>query len=36
MSKLTTPIAEASIRSLKVCDEVRITGTLFAGRDAGV
>jgi tartrate/fumarate subfamily iron-sulfur-dependent hydro-lyase beta chain len=34
MIKLTTPISEATIRSLKVGDEVQITGTLFTGRDA--
>jgi len=34
MIPLTTPIAEATIRSLKVGDEVQITGTLFTGRDA--
>lgn len=34
MTKLTTPISEAAIRSLKVGDEVQITGTLFTGRDA--
>ncbi len=34
MTKLTTPISEATIRSLKVGDEVQITGTLFTGRDA--
>jgi fumarate hydratase class I len=34
MMKLTTPISEATIRSLKVGDEVLITGTLFTGRDA--
>jgi fumarate hydratase class I len=34
MIKLTTPISEAIIRSLKVGDEVLITGTLFTGRDA--
>lgn len=34
MISLTTPISEAKIRSLKVGDEVFITGTLFTGRDA--
>lgn len=34
MIHLTTPIAEAVIRTLKVGDEVQITGTLFTGRDA--
>lgn len=34
MTKLTTPISEAAIRSLKVGDEVLITGTLYTGRDA--
>ena len=34
MTKLTTPISDATIRSLKVGDEVQITGTLFTGRDA--
>ena len=34
MTALTTPISEAAIRSLKVGDEVAITGTLFTGRDA--
>jgi fumarate hydratase class I len=34
MIKLTTPISEATIRSLKVGDEVQLTGTLFTGRDA--
>jgi tartrate/fumarate subfamily iron-sulfur-dependent hydro-lyase beta chain len=34
MIKLTTPISEDVIRSLKVGDEVTITGTLFTGRDA--
>jgi len=34
MMKLTTPISEATIRALKVGDEVQITGTLFTGRDA--
>ena len=31
---LRTPISEAVIRSLKVGDQVNITGTLFTGRDA--
>src|SRR5438105_664328 len=34
MIELTTPVAEASIRSLKVGDQVSISGTLFTGRDA--
>jgi tartrate/fumarate subfamily iron-sulfur-dependent hydro-lyase beta chain len=34
MTNLTTPISESAIRSLKVGDEVLITGTLFTGRDA--
>jgi len=34
MIELTTPISEASIRSLKVGDEVQISGTIFTGRDA--
>jgi fumarate hydratase class I len=34
MTQLTTPLAEAAIRSLQVGDEVLITGTLFTGRDA--
>jgi fumarate hydratase class I len=34
MIPLTTPISEAAIRSLKVGDEVLLTGTLFTGRDA--
>jgi tartrate/fumarate subfamily iron-sulfur-dependent hydro-lyase beta chain len=34
MTTLTTPISETTIRSLKVGDEVQITGILFTGRDA--
>jgi len=34
MISLTTPVSEASVRALKVGDEVAITGTLFTGRDA--
>ena len=34
MIALNTPISEEKIRSLKVGDEVEITGTLFTGRDA--
>jgi fumarate hydratase class I len=34
MTSLKTPITEEKIRSLKVGDEVAITGTLFTGRDA--
>jgi len=31
---ITTPVAENVIRSLKVGDEISISGTLFTGRDA--
>src|SRR3989440_5269677 len=34
MIELSTPVAEATIRSLKVGDQVSINGTLFTGRDA--
>lgn len=34
MTKLSTPISDKKIRSLKVGDEVALTGTLFTGRDA--
>lgn len=34
MIQLTTPVSEATIRSLKVGDEVAITGIIFTGRDA--
>jgi tartrate/fumarate subfamily iron-sulfur-dependent hydro-lyase beta chain len=34
MISLTTPISEATIRALKVGDEVAISGVLFTGRDA--
>lgn len=34
MTKLTTPISEVTIRSLKVGDEAQITDTRFTGRDA--
>ena len=34
MTILTTPISEATIRSLKVGEAVEISGTLFTGRDA--
>ena len=34
MNKLTTPIAEEQVRSLKVGDPVEISGVLFTGRDA--
>ena len=34
MISLNTPISEAAIRSLKVGDEVSLSGTLFTGRDA--
>jgi fumarate hydratase class I len=34
MISLTTPVSEEKIRSLKVGDEVLISGTLFTGRDA--
>jgi len=34
MISLKTPISDEKIRSLKVGDEITITGTLFTGRDA--
>jgi fumarate hydratase class I len=34
MIQLQTPVSEELIRSLKVGDEVEISGTLFTGRDA--
>jgi fumarate hydratase class I len=34
MIDLFTPVSEATIRSLKVGDEVSISGTIFTGRDA--
>jgi fumarate hydratase class I len=34
MIDLTTPVSETTIRSLKVGDEVAITGIIFTGRDA--
>jgi len=34
MIHLTTPLTEEAVRSLKVGDEVAISGTLFTGRDA--
>jgi fumarate hydratase class I len=34
MVTLSTPVSEQKIRSVKVGDEVLITGTLFTGRDA--
>src|SRR5258706_35790 len=34
MIQLSTPLAEITVRDLKVGDEVAITGTLFTGRDA--
>jgi fumarate hydratase class I len=34
MIPLTTPLTETTIRSLKVRDEVTISGVLFTGRDA--
>ena len=34
MIELATPLSESAVRSLKVGDEVAITGTLFTGRDA--
>ena len=34
MIQLSTPISEATVRSLKVGDEVTISGALFTGRDA--
>lgn len=34
MISLTTPVLESAVRSLKVGDEVGITGIVFTGRDA--
>jgi fumarate hydratase class I len=34
MIPLTTPLTEAAVRTLKVGDEVTITGVMFTGRDA--
>ena len=34
MTQLTTPLTEEIVRSLKVGDEVQITGLVFTGRDA--
>ena len=34
MIQLTTPLTEDAVRSLKVGDEVQITGLVFTGRDA--
>ena len=34
MISLTTPLTEAAVRSLKVGDEVQISGVLYTGRDA--
>ena len=34
MTTLTTPLTEASVRGLKVGDEVAVKGNLFTGRDA--
>jgi fumarate hydratase class I len=34
MIPLTTPLSETIVRSLKVGDEINITGALFTGRDA--
>lgn len=34
MTKLTTPISEEAIRSLKMGDQVLISGKIFTGRDA--
>lgn len=34
MVTLSTPVSEAAVRTLKVGDEVVITGVLFTGRDA--
>ena len=34
MIQINTPVVEDAIRSLKVGDEVEISGTLFTGRDA--
>jgi fumarate hydratase class I len=33
-TQITTPVSEATIRALKVGEEVAISGTLFTGRDA--
>jgi fumarate hydratase class I len=34
MLSITTPVSDEQVRTLKVGDEVLITGTLFTGRDA--
>jgi fumarate hydratase class I len=34
VTPLTTPVSEDTVRSLKVGDEVAVTGILFTGRDA--
>lgn len=34
MISLTTPLTEAAVRSLKMGDEVQISGVLYTGRDA--
>src|SRR5512141_3102677 len=34
MIELHTPISETAVRSLKVGDEVQVTGVLYTGRDA--
>ena len=34
MINIKTPISEEQIKSLKLGDEVSISGTLFTGRDA--
>jgi tartrate/fumarate subfamily iron-sulfur-dependent hydro-lyase beta chain len=34
MKPLTTPVSEAVVRSLKVGDEVTVSGVIFTGRDA--
>src|SRR6266481_4173391 len=34
MTQLSTPLSEATVRALKVGEEVHISGTLFTGRDA--
>ena len=34
MIRLTTPLTEETVRSLKVGDEVLVTGLVFTGRDA--
>ena len=34
MISLNTPVSERAVRALKVGDEVKVSGTLFTGRDA--